>query len=579
LRTLRRRSLAALRSEVEPVRQEALGVFLPRWHGIDPPPVGRGAGAGTGPGTGAGASTASGPGARPGSGTGQGAGASAGTAARSRSLRGVDGLARAVEQLAGAALPASAVETHVLPARVADYSPAMLDELTSAGEVLWAGHGALAGNDGMVSLHLAASADLTLAPPAPWATADTAGVTGSEVLGPVHSAVRTALGSGGAYFLGRLAARVGELLGAEPGGPPTVSQGEVSAALWDLVWAGLVTNDGLAPLRGRLAGGSTAHRTRAATPRVRSLGRPGRLGLGTGLRMRPSSATSAGGVLGQEAVGRWSLLPARELDVTVRAHALAAQLLDRHGVLTRAVAPSEGVAGTFGPVYRVLAALEEAGQVRRGYFVEHLGGSQFALPGAVDQLRSDARVADRAVARARGADPGTDLDAEHTEPGATPGTSAAGDRPYVVLLAATDPANPYGAALAWPAPPRSTSPSPSAPPTPGTALPPEPTTPGRHRPGRKAGAVVVLVDGVLVLYLERGGRTVLTFTVADVLLVPAVERLVEVARAGRLGRLTLSRADGEDLLASGAAATPLARALVRAGFAPTPRGLRLRGQQ
>ncbi|WP_448060055.1 Lhr family helicase [Cellulomonas hominis] len=586
LRTLRRRSLAALRSEVEPVGQEALGVFLPRWHGIDPPPVGRVAG--------------SGPGAAPTT-----------PAARSRSLRGVDGLARAVEQLAGAVLPASAVETHVLPARVADYSPAMLDELTSAGEVLWAGHGALAGNDGLVSLHLAASADLTLAPPAPWAIAGTAetpggsdplgaagpaGHPGSDVLGPVHSTVRTALGSGGAYFLGQLAARVGELLGAEPGGPPTVSQAEVSAALWDLVWAGLVTNDGLAPLRGRLAGGSTAHRTRAAAPRTRSLGRPGRLGLGTGLRMRPSSTVRGGGTggpVGQEAVGRWSLLPARELDVTVRAHALAAQLLDRHGVLTRAVAPSEGVAGTFGPVYRVLAALEEAGQVRRGYFVEHLGGSQFALPGAVDQLRSDAHVADRAVARACG----TDLDGPHdgdhrdgsTEPGAGPGGGASGDRPYVVLLAATDPANPYGAALGWPAPTQSTAePSAqsaqsaqsvrSAPSAPGTALPAEPTT-GRHRPGRKAGAVVVLVDGVLVLYLERGGRTVLTFTAADVLLAPAVERLVEVARAGRLGRLTLSRADGEDLLASGAAATPLARALVRAGFAPTPRGLRLRGQQ
>ena len=509
LRTLRRRSLAALRSEVEPVDPRVLGVFLPRWQGIDPGPL------------------------------------TVGPGHRSGALRGLDGLARAVEQLAGAVVPASALETHVLPARVADYSPALLDELTAAGEVLWAGHGALAGNDGLVSLHPAAVADLTLplvGPIEPGGPADT----------PVHRAVLDALTGGGAYFLSGLVGRVGQLLAGlddDPTGPHrTVTQSEVTAALWDLVWAGLVTNDGLAPLRARLGAGRTAHRTHPVPPRSHSLARVPRLGLrgGPARSDRPMSA-----VIGQEAGGRWSLLPEREPDPTLRAHALAAQLLDRHGVLTRAVAPAEGIAGQFGPVYRVLAALEQAGQVRRGYFVEHLGGSQFALPGAVDRLRADARTVERAVARSAE----RDADASADRPG---------EPPFVVALAATDPANPYGAALAWPAPGSAPTVDPSA---------------GYHRPGRKAGAVVVLVDGALVLYVERGGRTVLTFTADDALLTPAAARLAESIRAGRLGRITLARADGAELLAGDALRGPLGRALAAAGFAPTPRGLRLRGQQ
>ena len=206
--------------------------------------------------------------------------------------------------------------------------------------------------------------------------------------------------------------------------PPT--QVDVATAVWDLVWAGHVTNDGLAPLRAWLGTGTTAHRTRAPTPRGRAL-RP-RLGLRAAVRVGGASdggssrgtALAAGG-------GRWSLLPAREADPTLRAHALAAQLLDRHGILTRAVAPAEGIGSQFADVYKVLSALEQGGQVRRGYFVERLGGSQFALPGAVDRLRVDAQVVDRAA----------DPDAR-TEP-------------LVVVLAATDPANPYGASLPWPA--------------------------------------------------------------------------------------------------------------------------------
>ncbi len=503
LRTLRRRSLAALRSEVEPVDPQTLGVFLPRWQGIEPAPVG-----------------------------------SAGS--RAGGLRGVDGLARVVEQLAGATVPASALETHVLPARIGDYQPAMLDELTAAGEVLWAGHGELGSADGLVSLHPAAVADLTL--PAPTEIAP-----GGHLDTPVHRAVLAALSGGGAFFLGGLLAQVAEAAGERPD-PPT--QSEVLTALWDLVWAGHVTNDRYAPLRARLGAGSTAHRVRRSPARPRSLAPGARLGLRHGLG-RPTSAAAPG----QDTGGRWSLLPPRETDPTLRAHALAAQLLDRHGVLTRAVAPAEGVTAQFGGVYRVLSALEQAGQVRRGYFVEHLGGSQFALPGAVDRLRVDARAVERSTERARRA-------ADDGLAGSRPGARAE-EPPYAVVLAATDPANPYGAALAWPPPPDADGPV---------------ATSGRHRPGRKAGAVVVLVDGALVLYVERGGRTVLTFTHDPAPLELAAGRLAEAVGRGQLGRLTLARIDGAEVLTSATLDGPVGRALVAAGFAPTPRGLRLRGQ-
>jgi len=472
LRLIRRRSLAALRAEVEPVPPEALGVFLPRWQGV----------------------------AEPG---------------RQVALSGADGLLRVVEQLAGAVVPASALETLVLPARLPDYSPRLLDELIASGEVLWAGHGSLAARDGLVSLHVAVTADLTLPTVVP--------ALGG--LSDVHQAVLAVLGRGGAFFLPALTEQV-RLVAADAGATgtptdaagapsPTVTTAQVLAALWDLVWDGRVTNDSLAPLRARLgaAPGGTAHPTRRTAPRPRTLSR---------LALRPDGATAAPAA---EAAGRWSLLPAPQPDPTMRARALAAQLMDRHGVLTRAVAPAEGVSQWFGVVYKVLGALEEAGQVRRGYFVEHLGGSQFAVPGAVDQLRSDAADA-------------------------RPGGPA-------LLLAATDPANPYGAALAWPDPIA----------TEGDG--------GGHRPGRKAGAVVVLVGGSLALYVERGGRSLLSFTDDVEVLSRAATTLAAAGRAGRLGRLTLGRADGSALLDRVALAGPLARALTEAGFGVTPRGLRL----
>ncbi|WP_456844833.1 Lhr family helicase, partial [Cellulomonas sp. P5_C6] len=249
----------------------------------------------------------------------------------------------------------------------------------------------------------------------------------------------------------------------------------------------------------------------------------------------PGTRSSALGLDGAASGGRWSLLPAREVDPTLRAHALAAQLLDRHGILTRAVAPAEGIGARFADVYRVLSALEQGGQVRRGYFVERLGGSQFALPGAVDRLRVDAQVIERSA----------DEHAPHED--------------QVVVLAATDPANPYGASLPWPAPGPQTEDA-------GT---------GRHRPGRKGGALVVLVDGALVLYLERGGRTVLSFTTDARVLTGAADGLASTVRARRSGQLTIVRVDGVEVLA-GALHGTLGQALVAAGFATTPRGLRLR---
>jgi ATP-dependent Lhr-like helicase len=454
LRMLRRRSLAKLRKEVEPVPPEALARFLPQWQGL---------------------------------------GTSAG--------RGAEGLMRAIEQLQGASVPASALETLVLPSRVAGYTGALLDELTASGEVLWAGQGSLPGNDGWVSLQLADTADLLLPP------------YGDLTLTPLHVAVLEALEGGAALFFRALAERTG-----------TLDDTALAAAVWDLVWAGYLTNDTLAPLRTLLGSGRTSHSSRRAPTRQRS-----RYG-------RPVMPTRTGP---PTVAGRWSLLPERDADPTRRTHALAEALLDRHGIVTRGAVMAERAPGGFAAVYTVLKAFEEAGRVRRGYFVEGLGAAQFAAPGAVDRMRALAAV------QAPEAEPtwtapipgGWDLAPQRKRR----------DDARAVVLAATDPANPYGAALPWPA------------------------TDGGHRPGRKAGALVVLVDGVLVLYVERGGKTLLSFHEDDVTLAPAVDALALAVRDGALGRLTVTKADGEPALTS-----PLGLALEAAGFRPTPRGLRLR---
>ena len=439
-------------------------------------------------------------GGRAGAGRGAGlvpAGLAAGRqpAARSR------GRAAGRRAAAGRAVPASALESLVLPARVQGYSPAMLDELCAAGEVLWRGHGSLPGGDGWVSLHLADSAYLTM--PAPVAEA---------VATPVHQAVVDALAGGGAFFFRRLSDVVGAAGGQARGAGRRPGPGR------DAVGPRVVR-----PRQQRHAGpaahpGRRRWRRAQGSPRATPRGRYG--------RGRPAMPSRTGPPV---AAGRWSLLPEVETDPTRRAASLAEVLLDRHGVVTRGAVAAERAPGGFAAVYRVLATFEETGRCRRGYFVEGLGAAQFALPGAVDRLRAVGASLERA-----GEDPRT----------------GAGDSPRALVLAATDPANPFGAAVGWP---------------------------GRgedagHKPGRKAGALVVLVDGRLVLYVERGGRTLLTWSDEPGLLQPAVDALSLAVREGQLGRLTVQRADGTGVLDS-----PLGRALEEAGFHATPRGLRLRG--
>ena len=460
LRMLRRRSLAALRREIEPSPPRALAAFLPRWQQV---------------------------------GTGG---------------RGVEATAAAIEQLAGVPIPASALERLVLPARVADYSPAHLDQLCASGEVVWAGSGALPGSDGYLVLAFADSADLLLPPPVP-----------DAATGVLPAAVLDVLDGGQALFFRDLADRVGAALGAPP------ADTELTDAVWELVWAGMVSNDTLAPLRALLSGGG-AHRSRPAPvrSRYRRAGRPG------GSLRRAALPTRVGP---PTAAGRWYRLPELDRDPTRRAAARAETLLERHGVLTRGAVAAEQVPGGFSAVYPVLTALEERGAARRGYFVESLGAAQFAVPGAVDRLRA---LADRS----------SDVD------GAGWAARRSGRPAEALVLAATDPANPYGAALGWP--PRPVTESSSG-----------------HRPGRKAGAVVVLVDGDLALYVERGGRTILSYVDDPERLPVAARALADAVRSGALGALAVQRADGEPVTG-----TPLSAALTDAGFRLTPRGLRLR---
>ncbi|MFH8559318.1 ATP-dependent helicase [Streptomyces sp. NPDC017988] len=462
LRRLRRRSLAALRHELEPVPPSALAQFLPQWQHL----------------------------------SGHG-------------LRGIDGLVRAVEQLQGATVPASALEKLVLPSRVSGYTPAMLDELTAAGEVVWAGAGSLPGKDGWVSLYLADTAPLLLPPAHPLE------------LTALHQSVLDTLSGGYGLFFRQIADQVRATT------HPEASDPQLADAIWELAWSGRLTNDTLAPMRsllgsGRTAG-STAHRAKRGIPR----GRYGSLTAAARTATRTVSRTGPPTV-----AGRWSLLPEREPDPTLRAHALARTLLDRHGVVTRGAVAAEGVEGGFSATYRVLSAFEDSGQARRGYVVEGLGAAQFAMDGAVDRLRATANTRERT---------------DSTRPS---------DAQAAVVLAAADPANAYGAALSWPEPPTGAS----------------------HKPGRKAGSLVVLVDGELTLYMERGGKTLLAWPATpedpvteDPRLHAAAEALASAARAGSLGTVTVERVNGAAALTS-----PFAPLLEGAGFHATPRGLRLR---
>ncbi|MGO9506722.1 MAG: ATP-dependent helicase [Mycobacterium sp.] len=451
LRILRRRSLAALRAQVEPVSTAAYGRFLPAWHQVSSNQGGSGTG--------------------------------------------MDALASAIEQLAGVRIPASALEPLVLAPRVRGYSPAMLDELLATGEVTWSGAGAISGSDGWIALHLADSAALTLTAPA-------------EIdLSDAHRAILDTLAGGGAYFFRQLTSH-------------GLDEAALKTALWELIWAGFITGDTFAPVRAML-GGSGARKRSAPAHRAHRPPRLSRYSL-SHLQAHAQSRTAEPTV-----AGRWSALPSSAPDSTLRAHYQAELLLNRHGVLTKGAVAAEGVPGGFATLYKVLSGFEDAGRCQRGYFIESLGGAQFAVAATVDRLRS----------YLDGVDP---------------------ERPEyrAVVLAAADPANPYGAALPWPAS----------------------NDEGAARPGRKAGARVVLVDGELTWFLERGGRSLLTFADDPGTNHAAAVGLADLVAAKRVASILVERVNGVPALGAGEpgrVAGALA-GLADAGFARTPRGLRLR---
>ena len=451
LRLLRRRSLAKLRREVEPVDPVTLARFLPAWQGVAASP------------------------------------SASVSPATLRGPNALERLAEVVDQLAGLPIPASVLERDVLPVRVPGYQPRLLDELGAMGEVAWVGRGSLGRDDGRVVLYRPGRELLR-----PTGLPDGVERPSDEI----HDKLRAHLRRRGASFYRELFAASGGR-----------ADREVLDALWDLVWAGEVTNDTFAPLRAlRWKRPAKDHRPRMG--RLTALGPP-------------------------EATGRWSLagdpiddLPdeAPAVTRTERAHALALALLERHGVVTREAVASEPIEGGFSAVYPVLRAMEEAGRIRRGYFVDGLGAAQFALPGAVDRLR-----------------------AMRDQPG-----ELAGERGRVVqLLAAADPANPYGAALAWPR--RGET--------------------DRRPFQRAAGAYVALVDGAAVIYLDRGGTSIQTLPASDdpAALAPALASLRDLVADGRVRELVIARIDGEPV-----AGSPLREALMGVGFVAGYRGYALR---
>ena len=448
LKILRRRSLAALRAQVEPVSTAAFGRFLPAWQQVG-----------------------------------------------STHNAGVDGLAAVIDQLAGVPIPASAVEPLVFGLRVRDYQPAMLDELLASGEVTWSGAGQIGGGDGWIAFHPADSAPLTLTAPAEIEFTDT------------HRAILETLGQGGAYFFRQLADSPGD---------------DLKQALWELIWAGWITGDTFAPVRAMLTGPRRSA-GRRGTPAHRQRQRPPRLS-------RYSVAHAQARSSDPTVAGRWSALPSAEPESTVRAHFQAELLLNRHGVLTKGAATAEEVPGGFAMLYKVLTAFEDAGRCQRGYFVESLGGAQFAVASTIDRLRS----------YLDGVDP------DHREY-------------HAVVMAAADPANPYGAALRWPS--RATADDDVA-----------------HRPGRKAGALVALVDGELVWFLERGGRSLLSFADDTEAHIAAAAALADLVSTGRVPSFLVEKVNGVPVLEPGAGGQRAAvqEALIGAGFSRTPRGLRLR---
>ncbi|MCP3998396.1 MAG: DEAD/DEAH box helicase [bacterium] len=367
-------------------------------------------------------------------------------------------LPEAIRTLQGRSMPASILETDVFAARMS-YNPADLDLMLASGEVVWIGQGPLGTNDGKLALYYRDHVPLLFDPP-----------TDESPDSELHQFIREHLSDRGASFFN-------DLYIASGGGDAQ----RIVDALWDLVWAGEVTNDTIGPLRSFV---STKTKKRAPRPN---------------LRMSTPPAAS----------GRWYMVSSLLGDIgpspEQRAKARAEQLLERHGVVTRPAVLSEGVPGGFSGLYPVFGAMEDTGQLRRGYFVESLGGAQFGLPGAIDRLRDSANTG-------------------------------------LVLLAAADPANPYGAAVGWP-------------------------DHDAGSPGRHAGAYVILDNGRLALFVERGARSVLTWDTDNGRIAAG---LMEVARH-RTSATTIAKVNGEAVLGS-----PIAESLVAAGFATGYRGVTYR---
>ena len=488
LRRIRRASLAASRREIAPVAGGVYARFLGQWQHLVPRrPDGR----------------------------------------RDQALwHGRDGLLSVVDQLAGVSLPLSAWESQVLPARLPDLTPAMLDAAFAAGELVWTGHGRLGADDGWIRLHLADALPLGLDADALEEAA--AAVPADSAAGAVLDLLR---GTPGAL-------RHGEILTALAADGEGPAPPDLHEALWELAFQGLVTNDSFETLRsfGRGPARSGRGGGRGAAGRSRSLSRRGAGRLSAAM-MRQGATSVSELVTGPVGAGRWSAVRVEPVDPSARAAALATLLLDRHGVLTRGAMDVEDVPGGFAAVYRVLSVLEENGSCRRGYFVDGLGASQFAPVEAVDQLRDRER------------------ETETDRPGEEDAVGPSAEAP-TIALAATDPANPYGAALPWP-------PLPLAPPEGRTV-----------RPARRAGALVLLSGGEVSAVVDKGAKHLLWW--ADETATPALaEQLVRaIAEDARLPRLRIERINGHGIDTAPVAA--IGEALVAAGCYRSPRSIRLR---
>ena len=628
LRTIRARSLAALREEIEPVSAQVYGVFLPSWQNVRslsvrvaqtlPEASAYGAFMSSRH-----AATVVGERVAPlGSASFNPAAENGTTHAGQDSASATEDLLTAIDQLAGVRVPASALETLILPARVPGYQPHMLDELMASGRVFFTGAGQLGGgsaqkSDGWIRLHLSESSSLTLGEDYPEQLLRAENPELWEALqapGTLEHAIYEALAHGG-LFVPALRERVAQLMSAAAPAGQVVTfpdTAEISAALWRLVWAGAVTNDSFAPVRAMLAGVRSAHPTPTAPARLSRVGRRGagriaaaRASMGNGMAggfgadgygsggysapvagrgLRSLRGSSLRGgipttpVVAPQDSGRFSrvdTLLQEPVEATVAALARADLLLDRYGVLTRGCLQVEDSAGGFSQLYRIYSAAEDRALVRRGYFIEGLGAAQFAAPATVDLLRSTAdNLSIPAGPQGFGATQSFGASAytpQRTDTEQVYGTFT------VTLLAATDPANPYGAALSWPAIPSFAG---------------EGVGVVKHRPARKAGACVVLVDGAPVLYVERGAKTLLAFTTDPVLLEAAAPALARLVSAGGAEKISVEKVNDVELLSTHTLGThtlnpstgeavvhpveALRAALQAQGFYATVRGLSLR---